>query len=71
MWCSSGTDAWMSESRLGSDIYGAGCTRSEQFIATLSDEQRRKVEYSWNDDQQRARWSNFPTGFVPRWNGCN
>jgi hypothetical protein len=37
-----------------------------KFLATLSDEQRQKVEYSFGDAQQRARWSNFPTGFVPR-----
>jgi hypothetical protein len=39
---------------------------ADKFLATLSDEQRRKVEYAWDDAQQRARWSNFPTGFVPR-----
>ena len=36
------------------------------FLATLSSEQRQKVLYSFNDAAQRARWSNFPTGFVPR-----
>lgn len=36
------------------------------FLATLSAEQRQKVLYAFNDDKQRARWSNFPTGFVPR-----
>lgn len=39
---------------------------ANKFIATLSDEQRRKVDYTLDDAQQRARWSNFPTGFVPR-----
>jgi hypothetical protein len=39
---------------------------TDKFLATLSDEQRQKVEYSFEDAQQRARWSNFPTGFVPR-----
>jgi hypothetical protein len=37
-----------------------------KFLATLSDGQRQKVEYSFSDAQQRARWSNFPTGFVSR-----
>jgi hypothetical protein len=32
----------------------------------LSMEQRQKVLYAFDDDQQRARWSNLPTGFVPR-----
>ena len=36
------------------------------FLATLSDTQRAKVMYDFHDSAQRARWSNFPTGFVPR-----
>jgi hypothetical protein len=36
------------------------------FLATLSEKQRSAVHYKFDDDQQRARWSNFPTGFVPR-----
>ena len=36
------------------------------FLGTLSDAQRAKVVYDFNDEAQRARWSNFPTGFVPR-----
>ena len=39
---------------------------ADKFLATLSDGQRQKVKYSFSDAQQRARWSNFPTGFVPR-----
>ena len=39
---------------------------ADKFLATLSSEQRQKVVYAYNDAQQRARWSNFPTGFVPR-----
>jgi hypothetical protein len=36
------------------------------FLATLSEKQRLAVLYKFDDDQQRVRWSNFPTGFVPR-----
>jgi Protein of unknown function (DUF3500) len=36
------------------------------FLATLSEKQRSAVLYKFDDDQQRVRWSNFPTGFVPR-----
>jgi len=36
------------------------------FLSTLTEKQRQSVLYSFDDDQQRARWSNFPTGFVPR-----
>ena len=36
------------------------------FLATLTAEQRQKVTYAFDDAAQRMRWSNFPTGFVPR-----
>ncbi len=39
---------------------------ANKFLSTLSDAQRSKVIYDFNDNVQRARWSNFPTGFVPR-----
>jgi hypothetical protein len=39
---------------------------ADKFLATLSDEQKQKVMYAWDDEAQRARWSNFPTGMVPR-----
>ena len=39
---------------------------ADKFLSTLSDTQRSKVIYDFNDNTQRARWSNFPTGFVPR-----
>jgi hypothetical protein len=39
---------------------------ANKFLATLSEQQRKSVLYAFDDDEQRARWSNFPTGFVPR-----
>ena len=39
---------------------------ADRFLGTLSDEQRQKVMYAFDDATQRARWSNFPTGFIPR-----
>jgi hypothetical protein len=36
------------------------------FLSSLSTEQRQKVLYAFDDAKQRARWSNLPTGFVPR-----
>jgi Protein of unknown function (DUF3500) len=39
---------------------------ADKFLATLSTEQRQKVLYAFDDAQQRVRWSNFPTGFIPR-----
>jgi len=39
---------------------------ANKFLSTLSDAQRSQVIYDFKDNTQRARWSNFPTGFVPR-----
>jgi hypothetical protein len=36
------------------------------FLQTLSEAQRKSVVYAFDDNAQRARWSNFPTSFVPR-----
>src|SRR5271154_4220859 len=36
------------------------------FLSTLSEKQRQSLLYSFDDEQQRARWSNLPTSFVPR-----
>ena len=44
------------------DIVGA----ADAFLATLTPDQKQKVVYAFDDMAQRRRWSNFPTGFVPR-----
>jgi hypothetical protein len=36
------------------------------FLSTLDEKQRQKVLFAFNDEKQRANWSNFPTSFVPR-----
>jgi Protein of unknown function (DUF3500) len=36
------------------------------FLSSLNPEQRQNVVYAFNDATQRSRWSNLPTGFVPR-----
>lgn len=36
------------------------------FLSTLDEKQRRSVLFEFNDEKQRQRWSNLPTGFVPR-----
>src|ERR1700760_4078051 len=36
------------------------------FIGTLDTAQRRRGMFAFDDPTQRKRWSNFPTGFVPR-----
>lgn len=39
---------------------------ADRFLSTLSEAQRKAVTYDYGDNAQRARWSNFPTGVVPR-----
>ena len=39
---------------------------ANRFLDTLTQVQRQKVVYPYNDAAQRARWSNFPTGIVAR-----
>jgi hypothetical protein len=39
---------------------------ANSFLSTLTDKQRQSVVYAFDDEQQRARWSNFPIGMVPR-----
>ena len=36
------------------------------FLATLDQKQRQSVQFAFNDEQQRARWSNLPTRMSPR-----
>ena len=36
------------------------------FVSTLDEKQRQRVLFAFNDEQQRARWSNFPVRMVPR-----
>jgi Protein of unknown function (DUF3500) len=36
------------------------------FLSTLDEKQRQRVLYAFDDQEQRKRWSNFPTSFVPR-----
>jgi hypothetical protein len=39
---------------------------ADAFLASLDATQRQSVLYDFDDNEQRARWSNFPTGVVPR-----
>jgi len=36
------------------------------FLSTLDEKQRQTVLFSFDDDKQRANWSNLPTSFVAR-----
>ena len=39
---------------------------ANKFLSTLDQKQRQSVLFSFNDEEQRKRWSNFPVSFVPR-----
>jgi Protein of unknown function (DUF3500) len=39
---------------------------ANRFLATLDGEKRQSVLYSFDNEKQRATWSNLPTSFVPR-----
>jgi hypothetical protein len=36
------------------------------FLSTLDEKQRKSALFAFDDEKQRANWSNFPTSFVPR-----
>jgi hypothetical protein len=39
---------------------------ANQFLSTLDPKQRSTVVFAFDDEAQRARWSNFPTRMTPR-----
>lgn len=39
---------------------------ARDFLASLDTTQRKAVLFPFSDGAQRVKWSNFPTGFVPR-----
>jgi Protein of unknown function (DUF3500) len=48
-------------------VASADAVRAAQsFLATLTESQRQRVVYRYDDAEQRARWSNLPTGVVGR-----
>lgn len=46
------------------DATPAIVTAAQAFLASLSAEQQAQVLYDWDDDTQRANWSNLPEGGV-------
>jgi len=41
-------------------------TAAQAFLGSLDAAQRKTVTFPFSDGAQRVKWSNFPTGFVPR-----
>jgi hypothetical protein len=58
---------WLSLSAAGAQTASSRITSSANaFLATLDQKQRQSVLFAFDDQQQRARWSNLPTSIVPR-----
>lgn len=58
---------WLSVITISAQTATARIVRAANtFLSTLTEKQRQSVLFSFDDEQQRARWSNLPTGFVPR-----
>ena len=49
-----------------SDATGKTVAAAEALLATLDDTGRAKVSFAFNDNEQKVRWSNFPTGIFQR-----
>ncbi len=41
-------------------------TAANTFLSALDAGQRQAVQYAFDDERQRVKWSNFPTGMTPR-----
>ena len=59
---------WAGAGRAGENpsVTAKAVSAAKAFLATLDQKQQAAVQYKFSDDRQRARWLNFPTGFVPR-----
>ena len=55
---------------LGSAVAQTATSRivsaANAFLSTLDEKQRQSVQFSFDDEAQRKRWSNFPVAMVPR-----
>jgi Protein of unknown function (DUF3500) len=49
-----------------SEVTARVVSAANTFLSSLDANQRQRVLYAFNDNEQRMRWSNLPTGFVPR-----
>ncbi|MFZ2512617.1 MAG: DUF3500 domain-containing protein [Gordonia sp. (in: high G+C Gram-positive bacteria)] len=60
------TDAAAASSSTTKETIAATTAAAETFLATLSEEQKEKVGYSYDDESKTTSWSNFPVTFVDR-----
>lgn len=57
---------WLVSGATGQSPTAKIVTAANAFLGTLDQTQRQAVLFAFNDEKQRARWSNFPVGAVPR-----
>jgi hypothetical protein len=65
---------WLALALMCSSVAAAGAetatsrmvSAANTFLSTLNEQQRQKVLFAFDDDKQRARWSNLPVEMVPR-----
>jgi hypothetical protein len=58
---------WLSVTTISAQTATARIVRAANtFLSTLTEKQRQTALFAFDDEQQRARWSNLPTGFIPR-----
>lgn len=60
------SDPPASQPQSNAEIAKRVVSAAKGFLDTLDETQRGKVLFDFNDDQQRARWSNLPTGIFER-----
>jgi Protein of unknown function (DUF3500) len=54
------------EAAKDSDATGKTVAAARAFLATLDDAGRANVSFAFDDNQQKAKWSNFPAGMFER-----
>ena len=65
--CTTGTTDTASTSKgTTSQTISDTAKAAEEFLSTLSDEQKEQVLYDYNDETKSTSWSNFPVTFVER-----
>ena len=58
---------WFSVATATAQMATAQIVRTAKtFLSTLDQKQRQSVMFAFDDQKQRANWSNLPTSFVPR-----
>lgn len=63
---SSASSASTSDATSTSETISSTATAAQEFLDTLSDEERETVLYDYDDETKTTSWSNFPVTFVDR-----